>query len=146
MREIKFRGKIKDNNEWIYGYFYEKAQPLQCIKSENDESEKRKCFIIFPGFADWNMPRPMYQVEVLHDTVGQYTGLKDKNGKEIYEGDIYHMGDKNIKYVVTWHDTGLIGKQLGSSSYAGLTHWRNKIEIIGNIYDNPELLEREGKQ
>lgn len=71
----------------------------------------------------------------------QYTGLQDRNGKEIYEGDIYHMGDKNIRYVVVWNDTGLTGKQLGSSSYAGLSYWQDIIEIIGDIYENPELLE-----
>lgn len=65
----------------------------------------------------------------------QYTGLKDKNGKEIYEGDIYHMGDKKITYTVVWHDSGLIGKQNGSSSYAGLEHWMCKIEVIGNVYE-----------
>ncbi|BDR81041.1 YopX family protein [Clostridium tetani] len=77
----------------------------------------------------------------LESVVMQYTGLKDKTGKEIYDGDIYHMGDKNIRYVVVWNDTRLIGKQLGSNSYAGLSYWQDKIEIIGNIYENPELLE-----
>ena len=67
----------------------------------------------------------------------QYTGLKDKNGKEIYEGDIYHAGDPSITYTVVWHDAGLIGKQNGSSSYAGLSHWQDRIEVIGNIYENP---------
>lgn len=71
----------------------------------------------------------------------QCTGLKDKNGREIYEGDIYHMGDKNIRYVVVWNDSGLVGKQLGSKSYAGLIYWQSKIEIIGNIYENKDLLE-----
>jgi hypothetical protein len=72
-----------------------------------------------------------------------YTGLKDINGKEIYEGDIYIQGDKNIKYVVVWEDTGLIGKQIGSSSYAGLEYFRKQIKVIGNIYNNPELLKEE---
>lgn len=71
----------------------------------------------------------------------QYTGLKDKNGKEIYEGDIYHVGDKNIRYLVVWFDSGFEGKQLRSTSYAGLKSWAKDIEILGNIYENPELLE-----
>jgi len=68
----------------------------------------------------------------------QYTGLKDKNDKEIYEGDIYHMGDKNIRYVVVWNDTGFTGKQLGSRSYAGLSYWKNNIEVVGNIFEKDE--------
>ncbi|WP_064615869.1 YopX family protein [Streptobacillus moniliformis] len=55
---------------------------------------------------------------VIPDSVCQFTGLFDKNGKEIYEGDIYHMGDNTITYTVVWNDSGFIGKQNGSSSYA----------------------------
>jgi len=73
--------------------------------------------------------------------VEQFTGLTDKNGVKIFEGDIYTHGDMNILYVVVWHDTGFIGKQIGSSSYAGLKHWLDCTEVIGNIHDNPELLE-----
>jgi len=69
----------------------------------------------------------------------QFTGLTDKNNKEVFEGDVYHQGDMNIKYVVVWHDTGFKGKQIGSSSFAGLEYWKDRIEIIGNIYETPEL-------
>lgn len=80
-----------------------------------------------------------YQEHLLTSNV--YAGLKDKNGKEIYESDIYHMGDPNITYTVVWHDTGLIGKQNGSNSYAGLSHWKDRIEVIGNIFEHKHLLE-----
>ena len=69
-----------------------------------------------------------------------FTGLLDKNGKEIYEGDIYHMGDNTITYTVVWNDSGFIGKQNGSSSYAGLEYWMDRIEIIGNVYENKNLI------
>jgi uncharacterized phage protein (TIGR01671 family) len=71
----------------------------------------------------------------------QYTGLKDKNDKEIYEGDVYTQGDDNIKYKVIFDEGGFIGNQIGNQSLASLTHWGNVIEIIGNVYENPELLE-----
>jgi hypothetical protein len=68
----------------------------------------------------------------------QFTGLHDKNGKEIYESDIFHMGDQNITYTVVWHDTGFKGKQNGSSSFAGLEHWQERIEVISNIYEQEQ--------
>ena len=79
--------------------------------------------------------------EVMNDATGeqrryviqQYTGLKDKNSKEIYEGDIFHLGDPNITYTVVYFDTAFRGKQNGSSSYVGLDDWKGCIEVIGNI-------------
>ncbi|MCY8345013.1 YopX family protein [Bacillus haynesii] len=71
----------------------------------------------------------------------QYTGLKDINGREIYKGDVYHQGDPNILYVVEYKGASFVGKQIGSSSYAGLEHWKGRIEVIGEVYRNPDLLE-----
>ena len=121
-REILFRGKRIDNSEWVYGDFLKSY----CVYVGYEASSA-----IYDG-------KRFY--EVITETIGQFTGLTDKNGKEIFEGDIYNMGDKNILYVVVWRDCGLIGKQLGSTSYAGVEYWKEKIEIIGNIHDNPELL------
>lgn len=67
----------------------------------------------------------------------QYTGLHDKNGTEIYEGDIFVMNDPNLKHTVEWHDTGFMGKQNGTiGSYVGLCSWLDRIQIIGNIHKN----------
>ena len=120
MREILFRGKRVDNGEWVYGYYFKGS--CYFIK-ERPSSTFTSTFL------------------VISSTVGQYTGLTDKNGNKIFEGDIFHLGDINIKHIVKWHDTGLMGKQAGASSYVGLSYWNERIEIIGNIHDNSELLE-----
>lgn len=122
MREIKFKAWDKLAKKWMDPPIVDGANGKAMAFSPLDGDFVR-CF------SD-------SEVELV-----QYTGLKDKNGTEIYEGDIYHMGDPQITYTVVWHDSGLIGKQNGSSSYAGLSHWKDRIEIIGNIHENPELLE-----
>lgn len=127
-REILFRGKLEYNGKWIYGdllqyengdvaIFGEKLSSFGC---ECTEMSKRDC--------------------VIPDTIGQYTGLKDKNGVKIFEGDIISLGDPNIKYLTMWRNDGFCAKQIGASSYIGLTYWASDIEVLGNVIDNPELI------
>ena len=70
----------------------------------------------------------------------QSTGQFDKNGVEIFGGDIYTMGEDNIRYKVVFEEGQFIGNQIGNRSLAGLSYWLNRIEIIGNIHQNLELL------
>lgn len=84
----------------------------------------------------------VYSIGLRYQTLTQCTGLKDKNGKLIYEGDIYHLGDANIIYKVIYRDDQFIGNQIGNKSLAGLHYWIKDIKIIGNIYENPGLLKQ----
>ena len=136
MREILFRGKQTDNGEWIEGAY----SPFHLNFGEREEKPH---IIIISDDEDidglW--------CEVIPETVGQYTGLTDKNGKRIFEGDIV---EGNSEYFTYTHPYGKVvydgGQYLISfddvlEDIECLGAWANDVEIIGNIYDNPELLE-----
>ena len=139
MREILFRGKRTDNHQWVEGYYIV------------DDLENPSPYII----SRWKH-------RVSHKTIGQYTGLKDRNGNKVFEGDILqtyymrgHKNEKTFRFVVKygeytprsycraeyaqWDTIGfycLCGEeacQISTCSYM--------YEIVGNIHDNPDLLD-----
>ena len=117
-REISFRGKSKRTGEWVFGNLFDKDTKGRT----HIGTTVRRCFDIDP------------------ETVGQFTGMMDISGEELFEGDIYNMGDDNIRYVIVWRNCMFIGRQVGNNSYAGLDYWESKIKKVGNIHDNKELL------
>ena len=142
MREIKFRGKRIDNNKWVYGYYFH----LYNYKM-NDGSPERNIHGIFNDSGlvnpvDWEgtIHRASY-VEVIPGTVGQFTGLKDKNGKPIYEGDITKDFNGCVPIIVfdTSRACFRAEEKVGFSEFIS-----DGCEIIGNLTDNPELLKMEG--
>ena len=167
MREIIFRGKRMDNGEWAEGYLYEHEPALVAIASENDEPEPSKWFIARTGFADWNMPRPVEFAEVDPSTVGQYTGLKDKNGEMIFEGDIIksdngrHSAISVVKFGEYYpkmfyamlaiccpgtQHLNANGFYLESNKHEDIILFKSpNLEVIGNVHDNPELLKEEAQ-
>ena len=130
MREILFRGKLKSNGEWSFG---------------NLNVSLRGTVIITPD----ETPIGKYG-QVIPETVGQYTGLTDKNGKKIFEGDIVRFYDKDwtANGIATvdfekgrWKINGHYTTKLSSIVWLDLYRTGFEYEVIGNIYDNPELLE-----
>ena len=127
MREILFRGKRRDNGEWETG-------SLVIIR---DGCSDKEVFI-----AD---KMTGYHTPVIPETVGQYTGLTDKNGRKIFEGDIIKgkvhevNGYRVRRGVVEYHGVGFI-MNLEPNSWYDQKNIPFDCEIIGNIYDNPELL------
>ena len=122
-RDIVFRGKSKSTGEWVEGSLIGN----DVIVGKIVEFEE-----------DYFCTEFWYKVDP--ETVGQFTGMTDKKGKKLFEGDVYSMGEKNILYVVIFDKSQFIGKQVGNRSLAGLGYWKSDIEIVGNIHDNPELL------
>ena len=142
-----FRGKRKDNGAWVEGY-YACQSNHSCIPS----ALKYQHFIFKDVFMDFNLGG-LGEYEVIPGTVGQCTGLKDKNSKMIFEGDIlkFVSDDREISlYVVIW-DTSLLSWQVQEIShyvkndYYGFDELCEfgDTELIGNIHDNLELLEAE---
>ncbi len=128
-REIKFRGKRLTDGAWIYGDFF-RNRGLSFIASD--------CIAENP-LATWRD----YNVDP--DTVGQYTGLKDKNGKEIYEGDIIEY--RGMHYVIVFWSGMFYAsvEECNKDIYGGFPLWgcldedHEIARVIGNIHDNPEL-------
>ena len=149
MREIKFRGKDSDTGKWRYGYYVRHEKVTLCLVYDNKEefekdvAENTEHYIIFDGFSDWNMTRAFYRAGVDGKTVGQYTGMKDFNGKEIYEGDIVRTSDNDDELaVVEWDEEDLRFTVTHGNVVNGLgeEYYSREVEVIGNMYDNPEML------
>jgi hypothetical protein len=130
-REIKFRG-MDITGEWHYG---------------NLAVITKKMGLTDPGYYISNDAGKPFAYMVRPETVGQYTGLKDRNGKEIYEGDIFvdnSYGEDVGRLVdsVVWNnETG--AWVWGKDEVALIAESVDTIMVIGNIYDNPDLLEGE---
>lgn len=137
MREIIFRGKRLDNGEWVCGWpFADTADcSLKKVGKCGCPHDGREYFIV-----EWVDDFHEYEErEVIPDTVGQYTGLKDKHGKRIFEGDILSLRTGR-PHVVRFKDGAFI---LEDSAIP--ISFAIKFEIIGNVHDNPELLKEEAQ-
>ena len=149
-REILFRGKRTDNGEWVYGGFHKWETRQPCVLGDELKPDEIKYMIIVNSFADWNMPRNMQAVEVIPTTIGEYTGLPDKNGRKIFEGDILKFtnsdGEKSL-HIVQWSDeysgweTQAIDMKYVAERMDFWDDYQECYEVIGNIHDNPELME-----
>jgi uncharacterized phage protein (TIGR01671 family) len=124
MREILFRGKRIDNGEWVFGSLLVEGDGRKIVVPKKGMVG---CFVI------------MYPIDP--KTVGQYTGLEDKNGVKIFEGDIV-QDELGKVFLVEYVRFGYVLKQIGEP-WCRFPYEYDEYEVIGNIYDNPDLLEVE---
>lgn len=134
MREILFRGKRIDNGEWVEGFY----NHIPCGRFGEDEHMIQA--VLENG-----------KIGMLHDivrcTVGQYTGLKDKNGNRIFEWDIVKtdkFSEPNKQYIIKYdlQFGAFIGQDRYNIYFVTFDGDSGEFEVIGNIHDNPELLEK----
>lgn len=130
-REILFKAKRKDNGEWVEGYYMPRPNSFG----------KPQYYIVLSSGALW------YEIDP--DTLCQYTGLTDKNGKKIWENDICEMVYDGVVhiYIIVWDKEELDFKGTNGKENYGIKFEYlgccEEIVVIGNIFDNPELLEVE---
>lgn len=128
MREILFRGKRLDNGEWVEGNLFIPDSP---------DKPTEICF-------GTNIVRICY--EVAPETVGQYTGLTDINGVKIFEGDIVGRFEncEESFYRIEFDEkfASFIGTEINGIGFIRFSRGREICEVVGNIYDNPEITEK----
>lgn len=118
MRQIKFRGQESRTGKWVYGGFVERTTGAVQI------AVNRMTYTRF--------------IDVMPNTVGQFTGLKDSNGVDIYEGDICFDISDEENCVIVYKDDGFYAEY--SRHIIDLYEVNDRIEVQGNIHDNPELV------
>ena len=121
MREILFRGKTTKDKEWVYGDLLHDGYDYDV--------------------AIWEQKYKLV-TEISPETVGQFTGLTDKNGTKIFEGDIVRNGEYTM--IVVWYDflaSFALAFSVDGNYHETMSKSDGYLEVIGNIHDNPELLE-----
>lgn len=130
MREILFRGKREPGGEWAYGFY------VACKPRLSDSNK----WVIQP-VDEYGAPTILVYVDP--NTVGQYTGLCDKNGKRIFEGDILRTNNSNCEIWTVGYVRGAFSAEQTNANYKcalGIFMMTSQVEVIGNIHDEPELM------
>lgn len=138
MKRIKFRGKNVRDGEWVYGDFLRICGG--CIIYFGDETET-----LTPDIPNSSLIAVELFIDevavVIPDTIGQFTGIADRTGKEIYEGDIIEEHD--LLYEVCWYDdiAAFMAEDIESEKPFLMSDMDlTKTRVIGNVHDNPDLL------
>lgn len=125
-RQILFKAKRKDNGEWVWGYYF------PCPNSPG----KPRYYIVTLSHTRW--------IEIDPETICKYTGLTDKNDQKIWENDIVELPDEVGCFVCEWEeDTARFVMNVDGLTVDFDNYWGYQTEVIGNIFDNPDLLEVE---
>lgn len=158
MREILFKAKLKTNDRWIEGFYCSMRETTYCIKEDYDRNPVpiHHCIAV-NEMTDWGLPNKLRLYEVDPETICQFTGLCDKYGNKIWENDIVKTASDIYAQVKSGlYTTGFALEECNQGFYVDfsdetylrheLGYWNNKVEVRGNIFDNPELLQEESDE
>lgn len=162
MREILFRGKDPETGKWYEGQYIHLHKTTYAVKGDYDANPGNEIHqIVFERMTDWGLPNEYLRADVDPETVCQYIGLVDKNGKKIFQGDILtsskypfsSKGERNYYALVVCFDNspafGLETCVAADATVAGISDGNTEYiedwepsywEVVGNIFDTPELL------
>lgn len=175
MREILFRAKQKDKGNWVEGYYIRQDETAYCFKEDYERHpENTKHYIVFDMPTDWGLPNRHLMAEIDPETLCQYTGVKDKNEKRIFEGDIFVFDDEvwesaytscgieydscdvknygavgycdysaSFDFTKYKYNENSVEADLHENNTLDFVEFVSELEVCGNIFDNPELLEGE---
>lgn len=147
MREILFRGKWLGNGEWVEGYYCKISETTYAFAEDYERNPiPVHHYILQETITDWGLPNRFNQYEIDPETLCQYTGLKDKSGKRIYENDIIKIEnsiDEGIGNIEFYGGMWYVEGKPSNSMYDILEYDDADVEVIGNIFDNPELLKEQ---
>lgn len=167
MREILFRGKELNTGTWIEGFYVYHINRTPSPIGDSLRLDDEEHLIAKDAFSDWNMPRGINCYHVDPKTVSQYTGLKDRHGKRIFEDDIVEFDSacgSFSRHLIWWvrEMSMLTAIPVDGISFNGQDYWNGNypqfeyssfclmthdpwgdfrdVRVIGNIHDNPELI------
>ena len=147
MREILFRGKWLGNGEWVEGYYCKISETTYAFAEDYERNPiPVHHYILQEVMTDWGLPNRFNQYEIDSETLCQYTGLTDKNGNRIWENDIVRIEnsmDEGIGNIEFYGGIWYVDGEPSNSLYDIVEYDDADIEVIGNVFDNPEMMKEQ---
>lgn len=135
MREVLSRAKRVEDNQWVEGNYVKYQKRMVCPIGDSLKDEDVEHFMFFESFADWNMPRELMYTKIKPETLGQYTGKLDVEGKRIFEGDMLELYPYSERWIVYWDEKELMYKIYSrEGGDMPLSAIKNPT-VVGNLWD-----------